>query len=131
MADSTYNNQNVYRKQEGDELIVASGGQVTVESSGEIEIESGGKISVESSGILEMLSGGLFYLGSSTYQLTQEEMKFALYDRSQQQIIGQGATSTAFSVETYVPGIGMVVFSMTSTCIAGSFNFSTVGGECL
>lgn len=134
MADATYNNQNVYRKQEGDELVVADGGQVTVEDGGEIELESGGKVSGESGGILEMLSGFLFYFLSSSYQLTAEQLKSGLYNQQQKQLIGQGATSTVFSVINYPGHIGTVVFSMTSTCIAGSFAMTsdpTVGEEVL
>lgn len=59
-------------------------------------------------------------------EVTGAELKNALYARQQQTIIGQGATSTAFSVEEYTAGTRMIAFSMTSTCIAGSFNFSTV-----
>lgn len=71
-----------------------------------------------------MKSDGLFQFYDQ--ELTGLELKTALYARQQQQIIGQGATSTAFSVETYPGNVRMIVFSMTSTCIAGSFNFSTV-----
>ncbi len=45
-ADTTYTTK-VYHKQGGDEEVVASGGQITVESGGEIEIESGGTIEAE------------------------------------------------------------------------------------
>lgn len=41
MADTTYQPA-VYRKQGGDELVVANGGSVIVESGGTLEIESGG-----------------------------------------------------------------------------------------
>lgn len=71
-----------------------------------------------------MKDDGLFQWGDQ--ELTGLELQTALYARQQQQIIGQGATSTAFSVETYPGNVRMIVFSMTSTCIAGSFNFSTV-----
>ena len=43
MADATYQPK-VYRKQGGDEQVVASGGTVTVESGGTIAVESGGLI---------------------------------------------------------------------------------------
>jgi len=36
----------VYRKQGGEELIVASGGKVAVESGGEIDVESGGALKI-------------------------------------------------------------------------------------
>jgi hypothetical protein len=47
MADETYQ-ANVYRKQGGDETVVADGGKITVESGGEIEIQSGGILNLES-----------------------------------------------------------------------------------
>jgi len=39
MADETYQPK-VYRKQGGDELVVASGGKITVESGGELDLKS-------------------------------------------------------------------------------------------
>ncbi len=39
MADETYQPK-VYRKQGGDEFVVASGGKITVESGGELDLES-------------------------------------------------------------------------------------------
>ena len=38
----------VYRKQGGEEFVVADGGKITVESGGEIEIQSGGAMNLES-----------------------------------------------------------------------------------
>ena len=89
-------------------------------------IADGGKLEGASGGIMELEAGFQFYLEDSSGAVTATQMKNALHARLQQTIIGQGATSTAFSVEEYVPGTRMIVFSMTSTCIAGSFNFSTV-----
>jgi len=43
MADDTYQPL-VYMKQEGNELVVASSGLVTVESGGKIDVEDGGQI---------------------------------------------------------------------------------------
>lgn len=71
-----------------------------------------------------MKTDGLFQFYDQ--ELTGLELKQALYTRQVKLTIGQGATSTAFSVETYPGDVGMINFSMTSTCIAGSFNFSTV-----
>jgi hypothetical protein len=47
MADVTYQPL-VYRKQGGDEFVVASGGKITVESGGEIVVDSGGILNTES-----------------------------------------------------------------------------------
>ena len=43
MADTTYQPK-VYRKQGGEEFVVADGGKQTVESGGEIDVESGGSL---------------------------------------------------------------------------------------
>ncbi len=43
MADTTYTPK-VYRKQGGDEFVVASGGKLTVESGGEIDLQAGSKV---------------------------------------------------------------------------------------
>jgi hypothetical protein len=45
MSDGTYQSK-VYRKQCGDELVVADGGKITVESGGEIEAKSGAIMSL-------------------------------------------------------------------------------------
>ena len=45
MADTTYQPK-VYRKQGGEELVVADGGKILVESGGTIEVESGGIMSI-------------------------------------------------------------------------------------
>ena len=45
MADTTYQPA-VYRKQGGDELVVADGGKILVESGGTIEVESGGTMTI-------------------------------------------------------------------------------------
>jgi hypothetical protein len=47
MADSTYQPK-VYRKQGGDEFVVADGGKITVESGGEITIDPGATLNMES-----------------------------------------------------------------------------------
>lgn len=60
----------VYRKQGGDEIVVADGGQQTVESGGEIEIESGGKIQIESGGEIDIESGGKFEIAGVGVSVT-------------------------------------------------------------
>jgi len=45
MADTTYQPA-VYRKQGGEELVVADGGKILVESGGTIEVESGGTMTI-------------------------------------------------------------------------------------
>lgn len=51
MADSSYQPK-VYRKQGGDELVVASGGKLIIESGGELEVQSGGLVDL-SAGVQE------------------------------------------------------------------------------
>lgn len=50
MSDSTYQPK-TYRKQGGDEFVVADGGKITVESGGEIDIESGGSLKLAGTAI--------------------------------------------------------------------------------
>ena len=66
-----------------------------------------------------MKSVGLFQFYNQ--EMTGLELKQALWTQQQQQIIGQGATSTALSVVNYPGNIGMIVFSMTSTMLVGAF----------
>ena len=85
MADATYQPK-VYRKQGGDEMVVADGGQITAESGSEIELESGSKIACESGGEIEGASGGigdfqsgfLFYF-ADTSSFTADKLKYTLY----------------------------------------------------
>jgi hypothetical protein len=59
MADASYQPA-VYRKQGGDELVVASSGLLTVESGGEIEMESGSSMTFASGSGLALASGSSF-----------------------------------------------------------------------
>jgi hypothetical protein len=64
MADATYQPA-VYRKQGGDELVVASSGILTVESGGEIEMETGSSMTFASGSGLALASGSSFKLGTA------------------------------------------------------------------
>jgi hypothetical protein len=124
MADDTYNNQNIYRKQEGDELVVADGGQITVESGGEIEVESGGKQSIESGGILELLDGALAFFKSSTNQLTADQLQTALFNPLNTVRYCAASVSTAggdFSVLNLPSTVGVVFLSLGSNTVDVSF----------
>ncbi len=46
MADGTYQDK-TYRKQGGDEFVVAAGGKIRLESTGEIELEDGGFFTID------------------------------------------------------------------------------------
>lgn len=61
MADGTYQ-VNVYEKQGGSELVVASSGYITVESGGQVDVESGGHIDLESGGYISVADGGYIQL---------------------------------------------------------------------
>lgn len=50
MADATYSTK-VYRQQEAERLVVASGGSLDVESGGEIDVESGGALKLAGTAI--------------------------------------------------------------------------------
>lgn len=55
MAYST----DVYRKQGGAQIVVASGGDIQVESGGTVTLQSGGLLNIESGGGINPASGGL------------------------------------------------------------------------
>lgn len=57
MADATYQPK-VYKKQGGDELVVAASGAINIESSGALNFESGSAFTVESGGDIAVESGG-------------------------------------------------------------------------
>lgn len=68
MADSTYQPK-VYRKQGGDEMVVASGGKIVIESGGELEVQSGGIVDL-SAGVQEpgdiALADGKIVVGNAS-----------------------------------------------------------------
>jgi hypothetical protein len=66
MADDTYQPL-VYMKQEGNELVVASSGLITVESGGSFDVESGGGIDVESGADIDVESGGHIDIADGGY----------------------------------------------------------------
>jgi len=78
MADATYQPK-TYRKQGGDEFVVAASGAITVESSGDIDIESGGQIDVESGGRVDFESGGI--LDFQTGAVIKDTSAGAITDR--------------------------------------------------
>ena len=58
MADSTSVNQSIYHRQEGDVMVVASGGEIVIESGGALTIESGANFVVENGSDIHIESGG-------------------------------------------------------------------------
>lgn len=78
MADASYQ-PSVYKRQGGNTLVAASGGQVLVESSGSILMETGSS----------------FYVLSSSYALSPEQLKIALYNQDKRQIHVAASASVA------------------------------------
>ena len=107
MADNTYNNQAVYHKQQGNEIVIASGGKGTIESGGELELQSGA--------LMDLQSGFTFYLGSSTYSVTLPDLLKALYAANNVTTYAQGAVSTVLSVSQIYTKTKYLRLSMTST----------------
>lgn len=94
MADTSYQTK-TYRKQEGDEFVIADGGILNVED------------------------GGFFNFNGG--QLTAAQLKMLLYAGTQTQLVAQGATSAELSVKNLPDNIRYLIFSMTSTMVTGSF----------
>lgn len=94
MADANYQ-EKTYRKQGGDEFVVASGGVLNVED------------------------GGFFHLNGGI--TTAAQLKQVVADAVQVSLIAQGAGSTMLSVKNLPADIRYVIFSMTSTLVTGSF----------
>ena len=100
-----------YRKQGGDEFVVASSGQITVESGGELEIESGGTIDVE--------SGGYLKLAGTAITATAAEVNSAC-DRSV--VTASTAAAAAFGGVLMVSSTGSAgtgVYKLTKPTAAG------------
>ncbi len=110
MADTTYNNQTVYRKQGADELVVADGGAVTVESGGKIDLESGAEFYVVDSMIL---ASRLKALLESTYTVTRHS------------ITGTASNSKLSGVSTISPAYGIHLIKGSDGCSYANFNLPT------
>lgn len=106
MADTTYINQAVYRKQGGDELVVANGGQETIESGGKQVVESGGEIEVQSGGIFDLQSGSNFILSGTTFN-AKELLLAAISPIT----VTQHASADISSGSVLTPAYGVHVFS--------------------
>lgn len=74
MADATYGPK-VYDKQGGDEFVVASGGQVTVEDSGTLRFEGGAALEVETGAVT--LSSNAGTLSQLAGKITTEALTTA------------------------------------------------------
>lgn len=61
------------------------------------------------------------YYNAAGNDIDGNEMKYQLYDAIQKTTIGQGATSTKLSVVNLPADVQLVILSMTSTTVEGSF----------
>lgn len=108
MADATYQPK-VYRKQGGDEEVVASGGAVTVESGGGVTVQSGGTITGQSGGKFDAQSGFNFYLADAS-AFSSDKMKYTLYSLNTR--THWGASGSLFSGGSIItPGYGYHFYS--------------------
>ena len=111
MADPTYQT-GVYRKQGGDEYVVASGGEFTVESSGTVTIESGGK--------LDLQSGAEFQFYNTDFAASKlENLILSLTTTS---IIDSTAYSLGVTSVLSVP-YGNIVMSFATGCTSNKVYF--------
>jgi hypothetical protein len=115
MADTTYNNQAVYRKQGGDELVIADGGAETIESSGKQTVESGGEVEIQSGGILDLQAGATFTLASTG--TTPDELEKAFLSPITVTQYGSvsitGTLSPAYGHHVFSAATGFSLGSMT------------------
>jgi hypothetical protein len=80
--------------------------------------QGGDTMFFKSGGILDVDEAFTFYLGG----VDRTKLFGAQLDQKYtKQTIGQGAASTVFSVPNYPGSVGMIVLSMTSTCVNASF----------
>jgi hypothetical protein len=102
MADATYNPL-VYRKQGGDELVVANGGTITIESGGTLSIEDGANALVEAN--IDFGDGELLRFGDSDDVTMQWDatnfLIAAAADDSLIEIGDSAATQKSFDVKVY------------------------------
>jgi hypothetical protein len=96
----------VYRKQGGDEFVVADGGKITVESGGEIEIESGATLTI--------VDGGL-----ETPDLALAEGNIAVGDSD-----GEGSALDASGDGKILVGNGTTI---TSVAVSGDATLANTG----
>lgn len=81
--------------------------------------QGGDTFFIKSGGVLDIDGGFTFYLDGNS--MSVDLMEANLTEKFTKQTIGQGATSTVFSLPNYPGEVGMIVLSMTSTCINASF----------
>lgn len=142
MADATYQPK-VYRKQGGDEIIVADGGKIIVESGGTLQIDSGATATI-SNGVLEagdiaLASGKVFIGNTSGVSAAQSLSGDATVGTTGVVAIGTGViidadinTSAAIAVTKLALASGKVIVGNTSgvgaaQSLSGAVSIGTTG----
>jgi hypothetical protein len=114
MADATYQPA-VYRKQGGDELVIASSGLLTVESGGEIEMETGSSMTFASGSGLALASGSSLSIATALEVASGGSISLA--SGSSMTIASGAGISVAAGAQF---GIPYEVVSSSDTTIAAS-----------
>ena len=120
MADTNYQ-ELVYHKRGGDELVIASGGTITMEDGGTATIESGGQITTESGGEVEIESGGTLDLNSGADFYTVDQSNTAEKVRNL-------FLSLTSKTDYYISGAVTVLNVSQMTPAYGYHNFSAATG---
>jgi hypothetical protein len=130
--DATYQPK-VYRKQGGDILVIASGGQIKVESGGEVLVESGGYFTIESGGYITAESGGKFKLESGGYLDAESGSYLNLQSGSYAYLSAAGFSFRQGTTNKILDIVG-VSSQVNGLCVTGSIagaavHISTAGSD--
>lgn len=112
MADATYQPK-TYRKQGGDEYVVADGGLLTVESGGEVTVESGGTLTLDSGSVL----------ASRAAVAIQQPAIGATITNYGISSVGTSSGTTAYVLGA--PAVGITKILMGSTAVGGAVTISS------
>ena len=124
MADNSYV-EKVYRRQEGDVLVVADHGELTVESGGLLSVESGGEINVETGGAITYQTGSYLNVESGGEIDVESGAHVDVESGGVVHLEAAGSLLRFFSAEDYTATqISALMRSMTSLELT---NHSTAG----
>jgi len=124
MADTSYV-EKVYRRQEGDVLVVADHGELVVESGGLLSVESGGEINVETGGAITYQTGSYLNVESGGEIDVESGAHVDVESGGVVHLEAAGSLLRFFSAEDYTATqISALMRSMTSLELT---NHSTAG----
>lgn len=124
MADNSYV-EKVYRRQEGDVLVVADHGELVVESGGLLSVESGGEINVETGGAITYQTGSYLNVESGGEIDVESGAHVDVESGGVVHLEAAGSLLRFFSAEDYTATqISALMRSMTSLELT---NHSTAG----